>query len=171
MEDIHNPLHTTKNYDGQLTGNKGIHSRYERWMVETYLDQLDSAIHPDPGSSPGRRLMPMIFNWLRGSYVWVDNLLLADRLSKTPGKKVHTQQQLRRCLLRAAVSTYARFYGGANEQGGYGGGFLLATGLEPGWPPETEFSACRNRSHEVTAWACSNRHRRCARKRCCPFPS
>ncbi|MDQ7063100.1 MAG: S1/P1 nuclease [candidate division KSB1 bacterium] len=87
VEDIHNPLHTTKNYDGQLTGNKGIHSRYERWMVETYLDQLDSAIHPDPGSSPGRRLMPMIFNWLRGSYVWVDNLLLADRLSKTPGKR------------------------------------------------------------------------------------
>ncbi len=87
VEDIHNPLHTTKNYDGQLTGNKGIHSRYERWMVDTYLDQLDSAIHPEPGSSPGRRLMPTIFNWLRASYVWVDNLLLADRLSKTPGKR------------------------------------------------------------------------------------
>ena len=32
--DLHQPLHCTLNYDGQLTGNTGIHSRYESRMLD-----------------------------------------------------------------------------------------------------------------------------------------
>jgi len=40
IEDLHNPLHTTMNYDGDLSGNSGIHSRYESTMVSRNLSQL-----------------------------------------------------------------------------------------------------------------------------------
>jgi len=35
------PLHTTLNYDGQLTGQKGIHSFWETRLVELYIDDYD----------------------------------------------------------------------------------------------------------------------------------
>lgn len=34
------PLHCTVNYDGQYTGNRGIHSRYESSMINTYTSAL-----------------------------------------------------------------------------------------------------------------------------------
>ncbi len=37
VADAHQPLHTVMNYDGQLTGNNGVHSRYETGMVDAYL--------------------------------------------------------------------------------------------------------------------------------------
>lgn len=37
--DAHQPLHTVMNYDGQLSGNDGIHSRYETGMLRIYLNQ------------------------------------------------------------------------------------------------------------------------------------
>jgi hypothetical protein len=42
--DLHQPLHATLNYDGQLTGNHGIHSRYETQMLNLYAQwlQLDA---------------------------------------------------------------------------------------------------------------------------------
>jgi len=39
-------LHATKNYDGQLTGNTGIHTRYETTMVNLFQQEL--AIVADP---------------------------------------------------------------------------------------------------------------------------
>jgi hypothetical protein len=35
------PLHTTLNYDGQLTGQKGIHSFWETRLVEVYVDEYN----------------------------------------------------------------------------------------------------------------------------------
>ncbi len=34
--DAHQPLHVTNNYDGQMTGNNGVHARYESTMLATY---------------------------------------------------------------------------------------------------------------------------------------
>jgi hypothetical protein len=33
VADLHQPLHTTRNYDGQLTGNRGIHAAFEIYLV------------------------------------------------------------------------------------------------------------------------------------------
>ncbi len=38
--DLHQPLHCTYNYDGQYTGNNGLHSRYETTMLNQYQAQL-----------------------------------------------------------------------------------------------------------------------------------
>jgi hypothetical protein len=38
--DTFQPLHCTENYDGAMTGNSGIHSRYESSMINTYKASL-----------------------------------------------------------------------------------------------------------------------------------
>lgn len=40
VADGHQPMHTILNYDGQLSGQKGIHKRYETEMVERYKDEI-----------------------------------------------------------------------------------------------------------------------------------
>jgi hypothetical protein len=39
--DLHVPLHTTSNYDGQLTGQKGLHGLWESYIPELAIDQYD----------------------------------------------------------------------------------------------------------------------------------
>ena len=38
IADAHVPLHTTENYNGQLTGQKGIHALWETRTLEKYID-------------------------------------------------------------------------------------------------------------------------------------
>jgi len=44
--DATQPLHCTENYDGQLSGNSGVHSRYESTMLEPYLSGLSTPVMP-----------------------------------------------------------------------------------------------------------------------------
>jgi len=39
--DAHQPMHTILNYNGQLTGQKDIHERYESEMVNAHLSELE----------------------------------------------------------------------------------------------------------------------------------
>ena len=48
--DLHNPLHDTVNYDGDLTGQSGIHSRFESKMT-VHLHELP---HPETGAGASR---------------------------------------------------------------------------------------------------------------------
>jgi hypothetical protein len=41
ISDAHVPLHVTENYDGQLTGQKGLHSLWESMIPEIELTQYD----------------------------------------------------------------------------------------------------------------------------------
>jgi hypothetical protein len=45
VADAHQPLHCTKNYDGQYTNNYGIHSRYESSMINAYQSFI--GVHKD----------------------------------------------------------------------------------------------------------------------------
>jgi hypothetical protein len=40
VADAHVPLHCTLNYDGQLTGNHGIHSRWESTMMGMFIHEI-----------------------------------------------------------------------------------------------------------------------------------
>jgi len=76
IADIHVPLHTTHNHDGQLTNQKGIHSRWESGLLERYIhaDALDvTQAQPDPA------IMDAPWAWLRASHALVPQLLEADR--------------------------------------------------------------------------------------------
>ncbi|MBI4546607.1 MAG: T9SS type A sorting domain-containing protein [Ignavibacteriae bacterium] len=79
IADAHQPLHCTENYDGQFTGNNGIHSRYETSMINTYQSQL--RVFPDSTqyiSSP----LDYAFEYIYHSNSLVDSVLAADDYAK-----------------------------------------------------------------------------------------
>jgi len=77
--DMHMPLHITRNYNGQYTGQTGIHSRFESNMINTYNAQIiysgDSLIYINDISE-------YVFNMLYNNYTFVDSVLKADSLAK-----------------------------------------------------------------------------------------
>jgi hypothetical protein len=46
VSDAHVPFHAVVNYDGQLTGQNGIHARFESFLFERYRSQLTIAPKP-----------------------------------------------------------------------------------------------------------------------------
>ncbi len=77
--DLHNPLHDTENYDGQLTNQDGIHSRYESNMTGRHLAELAPA--PGPASYVADPL-ESAFDWIDGQYPGVSEILAADLVAK-----------------------------------------------------------------------------------------
>lgn len=80
VADGHMPLHLTRNYNGQFTGNKGIHSRYESDMVNHFVDQLV------PGGEEvlkAEDIQDFIFSYMYRNYSLLDSILSADDYAKT----------------------------------------------------------------------------------------
>jgi hypothetical protein len=76
IQDAHQPLHATINYDGAETGQRGIHARFETELFERYRGKL--SINPAPVraiTSP----RDLAFDVLIESYQRVEPLLAADR--------------------------------------------------------------------------------------------
>lgn len=89
VSDLHVPLHTIENYDGQLTGNKGIHFRFEAWMIEEFADKIKwnvkQVVYID---DPRAYMFDVVFN----SYLFADGILQADNQSKKPGKRYENKE-------------------------------------------------------------------------------
>ncbi len=75
VADGHQPLHITRNYNGQYTGQTGIHSRYETHMIGDYQNQI---LYPDDSVSKIQNVSGYIFNYIYFNYKDIDSLLLAD---------------------------------------------------------------------------------------------
>ncbi|MDI6802428.1 MAG: T9SS type A sorting domain-containing protein [Bacteroidota bacterium] len=78
--DGYQPLHCTLNYDGQLTGNRGIHSRYETTMLNSYQAQIN--IQTDSIYYIGSPI-DFIFEYIIHSNSLVDSIMLADNYAKS----------------------------------------------------------------------------------------
>lgn len=79
VADGHMPLHVTANYDGQLTGNKGVHSRYETKMVDAYVTTMTyspSAIHRI------NDVQQYILDYIYQSHTYIDTVLKSDSYAK-----------------------------------------------------------------------------------------
>ncbi len=77
--DVFQPLHCTENYDGAMTGNNGIHSRYESSMISTYK----SALVVTPGElQTVTDPYQYIFGYILRSNQLVDSILHADTRAK-----------------------------------------------------------------------------------------
>lgn len=92
--DAHVPLHTTLNYDGQLTGQKGLHSLWESTIPELELkdyklyNRYKAKYLKDPEAS--------IWNTVRTSYVLLDDLFREEReVSKSFADTVKYNIQMR----------------------------------------------------------------------------
>jgi hypothetical protein len=75
IEDLHNPIHLTLNIDGQLTGNDGIHSRYEGEMIGRHLADL-SLTPSDVTYLPS--VIDAVFDGIDVHYDYLDDILAAD---------------------------------------------------------------------------------------------
>jgi hypothetical protein len=78
VADSHQPLHLTMNYNGQLTGNYGIHSRYETSMINPHLSQLPLT------TGTGRywtNVIDSVFLAIEEVYPYVDSIMTADDLA------------------------------------------------------------------------------------------
>jgi len=79
VADGHMPLHLTRNYNGQFTGNTGIHSRYEIDMINTYQDKITYEGSP---ATVAENVSDYIFSYIYENYAYMDSLLIADDYAK-----------------------------------------------------------------------------------------
>lgn len=74
--DAHQPFHAALNHDGQLTGQWGLHSRFETELFERYRTRLQLA----PGMpAPITDSREFLFGALTSSFPYVQRILDADR--------------------------------------------------------------------------------------------
>ena len=78
VADAHQPFHAVLNYDGQLTGQWGVHSRFESELFERY----ESKVHVDP-TLPASVGDPreFVFAALTTSFSLVQPVLDADKVA------------------------------------------------------------------------------------------
>jgi hypothetical protein len=124
IQDAHQPLHATNNYDGQLTAQPGVHSRFERDLIERY----ESRLTVKPGA-PKSIASPRdaAFDALLASYQLVTPLLAADK-EALGGKDMYDDAYFEAFFLKvkpileerlsAAISATASIVIGAWEQAG-----------------------------------------------------
>jgi len=78
VADSHQPLHLTLNYNGQSTGNYGIHSRYETQMMNAHLSELPL---PDSSSVYWNSVIDSTFHYIDEIYPYVSDIIAADDLA------------------------------------------------------------------------------------------
>lgn len=75
IADLQVPLHTTRNRDGKLTGQKGVHQRWESALLEFGVGEFkDLRVATAPKDLP-----QAVSSWLLESHALVEPLLKADR--------------------------------------------------------------------------------------------
>jgi len=89
ISDIHVPLHVVENYNGQLTGNDGIHFRWEGRMVDEHV----KSIRPTgPLPLVSESVVDFSMNIVRESYVTMQQILNADTKSRKLLSSIEQQQ-------------------------------------------------------------------------------
>lgn len=110
IADAHVPLHTTLNYDGQLTGQDGLHSLWETMLPEINMELFDlSSQHQ---ARYIRQPREAIWNALRSSHLLLNNMLLAEKVtSRSFTKATKYRSQMRRGKeVQTYTSEFARAF-------------------------------------------------------------
>ncbi len=79
VADGHMPLHITQNYDGGMTNQSGIHSRYETKLVQTYQSQI---VFNSDTAQYISNINDYVFSFIYEDYTYADSVLYADSISK-----------------------------------------------------------------------------------------
>lgn len=80
VADGHQPMHTTVNYNGQLTDQKGVHFRYEVTMIDRHIDTLEQ-VTDSSNVNYVENPLPFIFNYISNANSVNVVLLDADKLA------------------------------------------------------------------------------------------
>jgi arylsulfatase A-like enzyme len=123
IADAHVPLHATENYDGQLTGQRGLHARWESDLVERNRAQLEAAVQPAAAQLVADPV-ELAFDVLRDSYLHSLQVLAADResatgrdLAETPEDDRYDDEYYSRLYAREASRVAARLSAAASATG------------------------------------------------------
>jgi hypothetical protein len=104
IQDAHMPFHASNNYDGQLTGNHGIHARFERDLIEKFASRLTLA----PAAPKAiRDPRSAAFDVLLESYKQVDAILAADTAA-VAGKDVYDDDYFEKLFAKVKPILEAR---------------------------------------------------------------
>ena len=95
--DAHVPFHAALNHDGQLTGQYGLHSRFETELFERYRDKLNVSPGPVVTVKNPREFM---FESLTASFTFVQTILDADKRA-IAGRDVYDDQYFTLFLSKA----------------------------------------------------------------------
>jgi hypothetical protein len=97
LQDAHMPLHASNNNDGQLTGQTGLHARFETALFERYQTRLTIS----PGTvAPIRNARDAAFEVLLASHQLVPRLLQADK-DAAAGRQVYDDAYFERFFANA----------------------------------------------------------------------
>jgi hypothetical protein len=112
IADAHVPLHTTINYDGQLTNQKGLHSLWESFVPEIDLDQFD--LRSRHTATYLKYPNQSIWSTLREAHKLTTDIFLREReVSNQFNDSTKYRTQIRRGKEVKSYSTeFARVYGG-----------------------------------------------------------
>jgi hypothetical protein len=106
--DAHVPLHTTENYNGQLTGQEGIHGFWESRLVELFSMEYDFFVGR-AGYIPNPQLK--IWDVIHQSHALKDSVLLIEKeLAQIFGERRFAYETKGKQTVKVFSEPYARAY-------------------------------------------------------------
>jgi hypothetical protein len=141
--DLNLPLHCTWNYDGAMTGNDGIHSRYESTMISDYLALLST---PPMSVTYCASPLDAAFDLVACSWAGVSPILTADDTARAAaggpydatyyaslwsGTRTLTQARLDTATVMTASLVYTAWVDAGRPAVGSGPGVFLRAGPSP----------------------------------------
>jgi hypothetical protein len=139
--DGHMPLHLTANYDGQLSGQKGIHSHYETDMVGAYINDLSN--YTGIQASYVSNKSNFVFSYIYHNYLYKDSILIADNYAKNIDASYGT-------AYTAALWSKTKFTTTLFKNASYSlGALIYSAWVDAGSPPfnATSFPNALNENH------------------------
>jgi hypothetical protein len=100
VQDAHQPLHATDNFDGAQTRNNGIHARFERDLIERFEARL--RLQP-PAPQPIANPRDFAFEVLIDSHRLVGAVLQADDAAKA-GKETYDDDYFEKFFVRVQAT-------------------------------------------------------------------
>ena len=106
--DAHVPLHTTENYNGQLTGQEGIHGFWESRLVELYSKNYDFLVgRAGYVQQPQMKIWEVVFE----SHLLKDSVLLLEKkLAAQFGEKRFSYETKGKQTIKVFSEPYAKAY-------------------------------------------------------------
>lgn len=107
--DAHVPLHTTENYNGQLTDQKGIHGLWESRLVEINAEDYDYFVGK---SQYQKNVLDFAWNAVRGSHTALDSVFRIEKELTTefPTDKKFSFEQRGKVNIRTYSYDFSQAY-------------------------------------------------------------
>jgi hypothetical protein len=131
--DGHQPMHTMLNYNGQLSGQKGVHARYEIKMVDKYISEIDSSITTASVKKVDNPFK-FIFDYIANANSVQSVVLDADLTSSKMAKSNESDEYLRLMWFKTKYVTGLQFNTAVSDLSS----LIYTAWLEAGKPDLTE---------------------------------